>query len=119
MDNTVKYIAIGGGVIIGGLFLMRILDMMVSPQPVMGLNQGFAGGVPGAGLDPNTIGSRAGESDVSAIGRIFERAIDRVGEGYQTYTREVAQTNRERDRTRGAANDDAARQAKLRAGARS
>jgi len=117
MSPVLKYALIGGGVIVGGFVLYRIVDMAVSPSsPATG------GGLPDVSPNPAVQREqygRQGESDVTAIGRIFERAIDRIGEGYVTYTREVSQTNRERDRTRGAANDDAARQAKLRAGARS
>ena len=120
MSPVLKYALIGGGVIVGGFVLYRIVDMAVSPSsPATGAT---GGGLPDVSPNPAVQREqygRQGESDVTAIGRIFERAIDRIGEGYVTYTREVSQTNRERDRTRMASNDDAARQAKLRAGARS
>lgn len=106
MDNTVKYVLIGGGVLVGGFVLYRVLDMALSPASTPALTDNVS---PNPAVPADAYGRR-GESDATAIGRVFERAIDRIGEGYVTYTREVSQTNRQR--TAAAANDAAARQAK-------
>ena len=112
-EKVLKYALIGGGVIIGGIVVFRVLDMMLAP-PMTGTDGTLASNPGQLPFQPSGLAdvNRAGESTGTALGRVFERAIDRGAGAYETYTREVSQTNRQRESANA---NNAARDAKLRA----
>lgn len=94
MNVYVKGALIAGGVLVGGFVLWQGFKMVTAPSLPDNAGAGAPLPAPGAPLDG---ASRAGESDATAIGRVAETAIDRISRGYQTYTEQVSQTNRERE----------------------
>jgi len=94
MNVYVKGALIAGGVLVGGFVLWQGFKMVTAPSLPDSMGAGQPLPAPGAPLDN---ASRAGESDATAIGRVAETAIDRIAQGYQTYTTQVSQTIRERE----------------------
>jgi hypothetical protein len=112
MHPGVKWALIGTGVVVGGVVLYKVGSMMLAPSaPELPVSP-----IPSVPASEYPDRNRSGESDVTAVSRVFERAIGAASEGYRTYTTEVAATNRA-NAARAATQrvDDAARTAKLRA----
>jgi len=94
MNVYVKGALIAGGVLVGGFILYK--GFQAATAPSLPDNTGAGAPLPAPGAPLNNA-NRAGESDATAIGRVAETAIDRIAQGYQTYTTQVSQTIRERE----------------------
>lgn len=94
MNVYVKGLLVVAAVGVGGFVLYQGFKMVTAPSLPDSAGAGAPLPAPGAPLDN---ASRAGESEATAIGRVAETAIDRIAQGYQTYTTQVSQTNRERE----------------------
>ena len=93
MNVYVKGALIAGGVLVGGYVLWKGFSIVTAPSLATATE---SPPLPAPGVPLNNA-NRAGESDATAIGRVAETAIDRIAQGYQTYTTQVSQTIRERE----------------------